>query len=977
MSVSLALPCLGLAPDQHAIAAPKGAMRHAEHVVCDLPGIVRARPSFDLGTQKTATYVPTAMRVFGATRIVVSKDGATFRLESEAATITGNAEPVDFDARETSFAEARKSLYYCTSTGVRALRTEAGTTTDEAGMEFQHLLSPQRDNATGGAFVRDTSLYGPFTEPFSVAYVMCVKRTDANGYVKRSPPTNRFYLRRSPGGAITDAVVMLAGPSSAGTACCFPTGTLIAGDVVEFYRTTTGAAQYSTLSSDVYLVSTYTITAADVAAGYFPPSQVQIVDRVPDTDLGEALYTNPQREGALAAKYGPPIAQELALWQSCMWYGRTKSKHRLELTLVNAGDESGGGSAAMTTESVGTLNTTGDFAIGTNTILNVASVVGLAVGAYVGLNGANPFTTPAAGVVPVGTKVTAIAGAGPYTVTMSANATGNSVGASIWFGDVLTVNGVDFVAWPAFLQTPLTDARRTFLLSALSAMSTRVDVAATNLARAINDYAVLASGTVVAQTIPGGLGDVGSVGNSGTLILERTTLAGSSFTVKSTKPQAWRPAIGDTVDDTLTSTQDDKPHRVWFSQPDEPEAVPLLNYIDIGSEKGAIQRLIPLADALLVFKEDGLYRITGSAPDRWTVTLLDPTLRLVRPEACAVLDDTVYAWTNRGVVTADESGVRQVISAGKIDTELFTAQSAVLGDDEYHGCRILTSQRHGLVLLTLPNVAVESPGPLSSSTVYCFAAKTGQWTKWPMYIRCGDAGSDGVLWIAANNSLNELEWETRYLRDTARGYDRNYTVGAGSGAPSAWTQTASSTAMSITNAQRGEWVPTVGDWVFWTIGSVYWRRIIAVSDDGGGDYSWTLDAAAPADIGTATDKGAVVGSPVLLEWLPSVGSNGGVMLPVWRGLTFTIDGEATAKVSPTDFRVTLGVRHDGGASVATVTGTPDRSTVQIRPYRMGWPRNGSRRPDVGPRLSWSEIDWPWRLSGVALIGEGGSERVRQ
>lgn len=977
---SVVLPCLGLAPDQHALAAPQGSMRHAENVVCDLPNIIRARPSFTLGTNKSTTYKPATMHVYGSTRIVVAKDGSNYRIESEAAAISGNADPVSFDDAETSFAEARKSLYYCTSTGVRALRTEAGTTTEAAGLDFQHLLSVLiNTNMTTHAFQRDTTFFGPFSEPFSVAYSMVVKRTDANGYVRRSPPTNRFYVRKAAGAAVDDAVVMLAGPSSAGSACLFPTGTLAAGDVVEFYRTLTGAAQYSSLPASMFFVASYTITAADVTAGYFPPSQVQLVDRIEDTDLGEALYTNPERDGALNAKRPPPIAQEIASWQSCMWFGRTKTRHRLVLTLVNAGDSSGGGSTNPTAESIGFRTTSGDYTNGSNQITNVVNVTGVAIGAYVDSN--NPFI--AGGFFPLGTKVTAISGAGPFTVTASANATATSVGAIVKFGDVITIDGVDFVAWDGEVQTPVTDALRTFPVTVTdpTLMSTRVDQAATFLAAAVNNYAYyhlafVGSSAVTAQTVPGGSGS--GQGNTGSLILERTNLTGASFVVKSTKPLAWRPSIGDDPTDTLSSTQEDRPNRVYFSLPNEPEAVPLLNYIDVGSELAPIQRLVPLTDALLVFKTDGLYRITGSAPDNWSLTQIDPELRLVRPEAVSVLGNIAYAWTERGVVAIDESGVRAVISAGKIDTELFTPQGAILANSQYHGCRVLVSKRHHLVLVTMPNTTFSAPR-LFSDTVYVYAVKTGQWTKWPLRIRCGATGSDGVLWIAANNGLDELEWETRYLLDTPRGYDRSYTLGAGSGAPSAWTETASSTAMSITNAQRSEWVPTVGDWVFWTIGTTEWRRIIAVSVLGGGDYSWTLDAAAPSNIASATAKGVVVGTPVLMEWLPSVAGNGGVMLPVWRGLTFSIEGAADAKASPTDFRVTFNVKHDGSddSSLAQIVGTPLRSSVQLRPYRFGWPRNGSRRADVGPRLAWSEIDWPWRLSGVALIGEAGSERVRK
>ena len=106
----------------------------------------------------------------------------------------------------------------------------------------------------------------------------------------------------------------------------------------------------------------------------------------------------------------------------------------------------------------------------------------------------------------------------------------------------------------------------------------------------------------------------------------------------------------------ITSTTDDKPNRLWWSAPDEPEAVPLLNYQDIGSSSEPILALVPLRNALLVFKTDGIWRVTGSAPSSWSIEPLDLAIRLLRPEAVTNIGDGAYAWCDRGMFLVTDSG---------------------------------------------------------------------------------------------------------------------------------------------------------------------------------------------------------------------------------------------------------------------------------------------------------------------------------
>ena len=53
------------------------------------------------------------------------------------------------------------------------------------------------------------------------------------------------------------------------------------------------------------------------------------------------------------------------------------------------------------------------------------------------------------------------------------------------------------------------------------------------------------------------------------------------------------------------SSNEQKINRVYYSKFQQPEAVPLLNYFDVGAADKAILRIFPLRDSLFVFKEDG------------------------------------------------------------------------------------------------------------------------------------------------------------------------------------------------------------------------------------------------------------------------------------------------------------------------------------------------------------------------------------
>src|SRR5206468_10127112 len=111
-----------------------------------------------------------------------------------------------------------------------------------------------------------------------------------------------------------------------------------------------------------------------------------------------------------------------------------------------------------------------------------------------------------------------------------------------------------------------------------------------------------------------------------------------------------------------SSTNEVKPNRIYYSKEQQPEAVPLLNYFDVGAKDQPILRICPLRNSLFVFKQDGLFRVSGNTAP-FTVELFDISTVLLAADSLGVANNVIYAWARQGVVQVSEAGVSPPISA--------------------------------------------------------------------------------------------------------------------------------------------------------------------------------------------------------------------------------------------------------------------------------------------------------------------------
>lgn len=136
---------------------------------------------------------------------------------------------------------------------------------------------------------------------------------------------------------------------------------------------------------------------------------------------------------------------------------------------------------------------------------------------------------------------------------------------------------------------------------------------------------------------------------------ESMTLTASSTAIG----EAFDPPLTDEVDDfgAVVSTQEVGENLLYYSKLEEPEAVPLSNQTPVGRKDSPILRIFRTPRALIILKEEGVFRLTGETEADFIVDEVDPSIRILVPDAAVALNNAVYCLSDQGIVRVDEIGV--------------------------------------------------------------------------------------------------------------------------------------------------------------------------------------------------------------------------------------------------------------------------------------------------------------------------------
>lgn len=260
------------------------------------------------------------------------------------------------------------------------------------------------------------------------------------------------------------------------------------------------------------------------------------------------------------------------------------------------------------------------------------------------------------------------------------------------------------------------------LLSQNSSVAISIDLTARSLVRVINsdsDCPVIAQYLSGADDLPGKILLEAKSGEDEEFYIQINDAALSS---------EFSPEIS-AIAATTTSDNNEGPNRIYYSKTLQPEAVPITNYIDVGSKDRPILRILPLRDNLFVLKEDGIYIITGDVAPNFTVRLIDNSAILTAPDSAVVLNNLIYCLTTQGVVTISETGV-SIVSR---DIEDMIKQVTTFAYNFRYTSFGVAYESDRAYLLWLPTLKSDE----IATQCYRYNTITNTWTRWILTNTCG------------------------------------------------------------------------------------------------------------------------------------------------------------------------------------------------------------------------------------------------
>ena len=285
---------------------------------------------------------------------------------------------------------------------------------------------------------------------------------------------------------------------------------------------------------------------------------------------------------------------------------------------------------------------------------------------------------------------------------------------------------------------------------------------------------------------------------------------------------------------TAGSDNEESLNRLYYSKTSQPEAVPLVNFIDVGPRDEAIQRILALRDNLFVLKEDGIYIVTGTTAPNFGARLLDGSTNIIAPDSATVLNNRIYALTSQGVVTITEGGVSIIsrpiedkilgITNSRFDFELTSFGVSYESDRSY--------------MLWLPTDTTDTV----ATQCYRFNTFTRTWTRWTNGATCGIVNSENDKLYLGPSDRNFTD-EERKNGDRSDYSDRDFSLSIG-------TNSVDGTSLVLSDVSDLEQGDVLVQTQYLTI-SQYNRLLLKLDLDSGlddADYFSTQQAAAGDDL---------------------------------------------------------------------------------------------------------------------------------
>jgi hypothetical protein len=326
----------------------------------------------------------------------------------------------------------------------------------------------------------------------------------------------------------------------------------------------------------------------------------------------------------------------------------------------------------------------------------------------------------------------------------------------IQVNDTITIAGVTYTG-----KGTETIASAEFLVSTGGTPSQNITATANSLVRVINRYA---GNTAVYAYYQSGYADA-----PGKILLAERVIGSGTFTVASSRGAAFVPDLSS----AKSSSNNTNPNYVFISKYQQPEAVPSLQYIPIGSADKSILRIIALRDYVLVFKQDGVFQITGTDVSSFQAAEVDKTLILRGIETAVALNNKVFLFSNQTVVTVTfNEGA--VLKSFPIRRDLLVLSSPLYPNFDTVSFGIGDESENRYILGT-----VTTSLDTTATQYFVYNYITDAWTQWefPWRMKTGAVNpTDDKLYFGSADSLSRYLYQGRKNYDASDYADNSYPV---------------------------------------------------------------------------------------------------------------------------------------------------------------------------------------------------------
>lgn len=492
----------------------------------------------------------------------------------------------------------------------------------------------------------------------------------------------------------------------------------------QIYRTTESNADTASPSADFKLVEQFTLNAAQLASRLIVYEDT--TDSVLLTNASE-LYTNPNsREGELQANLRPPYCTDMCLFQNYVFYANCIARHVLNIDVIDTANIVDNSYIEVkvdaTTRRYVARGGVGNQAVQSEAITNAGG--NLSIG-YTGHNFLSGYTVNVT-YVSGGTLSTGI-----YTVT---NVTANTFqllnGATpVPYSAVtyLMFEGVSNGTYPIFQYDKTSGS-----------VGTQLRRTAQGLIKAINrDLPSLVYGNYVSgiDDTPGKI-RLSAEDFTGTIYL-RGSDAGIANAFSQVLPTSF--SSGNQV----SSKNNIQKNAVFISKVSEPEAVPVVNYLLVGSKNKAIKRIFALRDSVILLKEDGIFKITGNNIANFSVTPLDTTVVVLAENSGALLNNKVYFLGTQGICSATDSSVE--ILSRRIENFI----EPILGQSNLNAQTAAVSYESDRTY-RISTLGYNSP---VKNITYIYNSLNDTWTSSDYLFSAGVVGPSNKLFLVSSNAV--------------------------------------------------------------------------------------------------------------------------------------------------------------------------------------------------------------------------------